>query len=131
MSDKQFKRGKKIMGSVLGSAGAHGIKELTKISPMHGRAVLEYCFGTVWAEPHLSIKTKELILIAVCAAQGEYDAVARQVRGAINQGATRKEIIEALTTCAPYIGYPRTNASLRIAAKTLDEFKKHPEWQGV
>lgn len=131
MSDKQFKRGKKIMGSVLGKAGAHGIKELTKISPMHGRAVLEYCFGTVWDEPHLPIKIKELILIAVCAAQGEYDAVARQVRGAINQGATREEIIEALTTCAPYIGYPRTNASLRMAAKTIDAFKKHPEWKGI
>lgn len=131
MSDKQYKRGKKIMGSVLGKAGAHGIKELTKISPMHGRAVLEYCFGTVWDEPHLPIKIKELILIAVCAAQGEYDAVARQVRGAINQGATREEIIEALTTCAPYIGYPRTNASLRMAAKTIDAFKKHPEWKGI
>lgn len=131
MSDKRLKRGKKIMGSVLGSAGAHGIKELTKISPMHGRAVLEYCFGTVWDEPHLPIKIKELILIAVCAAQGEYDAVARQVRGAINQGAKREEIIEALTTCAPYIGYPRTNASLRVAAKTIEDFKKHPEWKAV
>lgn len=131
MSDKQFKRGKKIMGSVLGRAGAHGIKELTRISPMHGRAVVEYCFGTVWDEPHLPIKIKELILIAVCAAQGEYDAMARQVRGAINQGATREEIIEALTTCAPYIGYPRTNASLRMANKTINDFKKHPEWKGI
>ena len=131
MSSKQLKRGKKIMGSVLGKVGEEGIKQLTRISPMHGRAVLEYCFGTVWAEPHLPIKTKELILIAVCAAQGEYEAVQRQVRGAINQGATRKEIIEALTTCAPYTGYPRTNASLRVAQKTIDDFKKHPEWKGV
>jgi len=115
MSDKQFKKGKKVMGSVLGSAGAEGIKELTKISPMHGRAVLEYCFGTVWTEPHLSIKIN----------------VARQVRGAINQGATRKEIIEAITTCAPYIGYPRTNTSLRTAQKVIDDFKKHPEWKGI
>ena len=126
-----LERGRKIMRSVLGSVGDHGIAELTRISPMHGRAVLEYCFGTVWAEPHLSIKTKELILIAVCAAQGEYEAVERQVRGAINQGATSKEIIETLTTCAPYIGYPRTNASLRTAQKIIDEFKHHPEWKGV
>ena len=131
MSSKQYQRGKKIMRSVLGKVGDEGIKELAKISPMHGRAVLEYCFGTVWAEPHLSIKTKELILIAVCAAQGEYEAVQRQVRGAINQGAKREEIIEALTTCAPYIGYPRTNASLRVAQKAIEEFKHHPEWKGV
>jgi len=131
MSDAQFEKGKAVMGSVLGSAGAHGIEELTKISPMHGRAVLEYCFGTVWTEPHLSIKIKEFILIAVCAAQGEYDAVERQVRGAINQGATHKEIIEAITTCAPYIGYPRTNASLRAAQRVFDEWDQHPEWKAV
>jgi len=131
MSDKKFSKGKKIMVSVLGRSGEELNKSLTKISPMHGRSVIEYCFGTVWAEPHLSIKIKELILIAVCAAQGEYEAVARQVRGAINQGATKKEIIEAITTCAPYIGYPRTNSSLRTAQKIFDDWKKHPEWKGV
>ncbi len=131
MSDAQFEKGKAIMGSVLGSVGAKGIEDLTKISPMHGRAVLEYCFGTVWAEPHLPIKIKEFILIAVCAAQGEYEAVERQVRGAVNQGATREEVIEALTTCAPYIGYPRTNASLRVAQRVFEEWDQHPEWKGV
>jgi 4-carboxymuconolactone decarboxylase len=131
MSDAQFEKGRAIMGSVLGSVGAKGIEDLTKISPMHGRAVLEYCFGTVWAEPHLPIKIKEFILIAVCAGQGEYEAVERQVRGAINQGATREEVIEALTTCAPYIGYPRTNASLRVAQRVFEEWDQHPEWKGV
>lgn len=131
MGKKQYKKGKAVIGSVLGSAGMEGINELKKISPMHGKAVIEYCFGTVWTEPHLPIKIKELILIAVCAGQGEYEAVARQVRGALNQGATRKEIIEAITTCAPYIGYPRTNTSLRTAQKVFDEWAKHPEWKAV
>ena len=79
-----------------------------------------------------SIKIKEFILIAVCAAQGEYEAVQRQVRGAINQGATREEIIEALTTCAPYIGYPRTNTSLRAAQEVFDQWEeKKDEWKGI
>jgi len=131
MSDEQFNRGKAIAASVLGK-GTAGIDQLGKISPMHGRAIYEYCYGTVWAEPHLSIKIKELILIAVCAAQGEYDAVERQVRGALNQGATQKEIIEAITTCAPYIGYPRTNASLRTAQQVFDQWEeKKDEWRGT
>ncbi len=104
MSDEQFEKGKAIAGSVLGRAGLKGMEELKAISPMHYRAILEYCFGTVWAQPLLDIKTKELILTAVCASQGEYEAVTRQVRGALNQGATQDEIAEAITTCAPYIG---------------------------
>ena len=132
MSDERFERGKAIANSVLGRSTAWNIDELAKISPMHGRAIYEYCYGTVWAEPHLSIKIKEFVLIAVCAAQGEYDAVERQVRGALNQGATREEIIEAITTCAPYIGYPRTNASLRVAKRVFDLWEeKKDEWRGI
>jgi 4-carboxymuconolactone decarboxylase len=131
MSEDRYAKGKAIAGSVLGRDGLKGIEELERIAPMHGRAVVEYCFGTVWAQPLLDIKTKEFILIAVCASQGEYEAVARQVRGALNQGATEKEIIEAITTCAPYIGYPKTNASLRTAQRMFEEFPKHEGWKAV
>ena len=131
MSEESFNKGKAVANSVLGSTAAEGIAELTKISPMHGRAIYEYCFGTVWAEPLLNLKIKEFILIAVCAAQGEYEAMERQVRGALNQGATQKEIIEAITTCAPYIGYPRTNTSLRSAQKVFDQWDDQPEWKAI
>jgi len=131
MSEESFNRGKAIANSVLGRTAAERIDELAKISPMHGRAIYEYCFGTVWAEPLLNLKIKEFILIAVCAAQGEYEAMKRQVRGALNQGATRNEIIEAITTCAPYIGYPRTNTSLRAAQSVFDQWDKKPEWKAI
>jgi 4-carboxymuconolactone decarboxylase len=131
MSDESFNRGKSIANSVLGKTAAEKIGELEKIAPMHGRAIYEYCFGTVWAEPLLNLKIKEFILIAVCAAQGEYEAMERQVRGALNQGATRKEIIEAITTCAPYIGFPRTNAALRATQGVFDQWDKRPEWKAI
>lgn len=101
MSEDRFEKGKAIADSVLGRAGQEGIGEIAEISPVHGRAIYEYCYGTVWAQPLLDIKLKELILIAVCASQGEYDAVERQVRGALNHGAAQGEVIEAITTCAP------------------------------
>lgn len=131
MSDDRYEKGRKIVGSVMGRAGFEGIDELARISPMHGRAIYEYCYGTVWAQPLLGIKLKELILTAVCAAQGEYDAVARQVRGALAHGATEKEIIEAITTCAPYIGYPRTNGSLRAAQGVFDQWGKREDWKPI
>ncbi len=131
MSNEKLEKGKAIAGSVLGSAGMKGMEELKEISPMHYQAILEYCFGTVWAQPLIDLKTKELILTAVCAAQGEYGAVERQVRGALNHGASREEIAEALTTCAPYIGYPRTNASLRAAKKVFDEWDQRDDWKSI
>jgi 4-carboxymuconolactone decarboxylase len=129
MSDERFEKGKAIVGSVMGRAGFETIAEIERISPLHGRAIYEYCYGTVWAQPLIDIKTKELILTAVCASQGEYDAVQRQVRGALAHGASQKEVIEAITTCAPYIGYPRTNGSLRAAQEVFDQWGKREDWK--
>jgi|SaaInlStandDraft_2_1057019.scaffolds.fasta_scaffold190075_1 4-carboxymuconolactone decarboxylase len=131
MSDEQYEKGKEIAGKLLGKTAAVGREELSKISPMHGRAIYEYCFGTVWAQPLLPLKTKELILIAICASQGEYEGVKRQVRGGLNLGATEDEIIEAITTCGPYIGYPRTNGSLRAAKSVFDQWDEMEEWKSV
>ena len=131
MSEDRFEKGKAIADSVLGKAGQEGIGEIAEILPVHGRAIYEYCYGTVWAQPLLDIKLKELILIAVCASQGEYDAVERQVRGALNHGAAQGEVIEAITTCAPYIGYPRTNGSLRSAQGVFDQWEEREEWKPV
>ena len=131
MDNERYEKGKAIALSVLGKSGEERIGQLEKISPVHGRAILEYCYGTVWAQPNLSIKIKEFILISVCASQGEYDGVERQVRGALNKGATQDEIIETITTCAPYIGYPRTNASLRAAQEVFDQWDEKDDWKGI
>ena len=131
MDNERYEQGKAIALSVLGKSGKERIEQLSVISPMHGRAIFEYCYGTVWAQPNLSIKIKLFILISVCASQGEYDGVERQVRGALNKGATQDQIIEAITTCAPYIGYPRTNASLRAAQEVFDQWDEKDDWKSI
>ncbi|MNC96889.1 hypothetical protein D3C83_143830 [compost metagenome] len=67
----------------------------------------------------------------MCASQGEYDAVQRQVRGALARGASQNEVIEAITTCAPYIGYPRTNGSLLAAQEVFEQWGKREDWKPV
>lgn len=39
------------------------------------------------------------------------------------------EGIEAITTSTPYIGYPRTNGSLRAAQRVFDEWGKREDWK--
>ena len=133
MSDEQdLKKARPSSVRSWDGRASRGIDGLAKISPMHGRAIYEYCYGTVWAEPHLSIKIKEFILIAVCAAQGEDDAVERQVRGALNQGATQKRSSKRSPPAPPTSAIPRTNASLRTAQQVFDLWEeKKDEWKGV
>lgn len=129
MSEESFKRGKAIANLSLGRTAAVWIDELTKISLMHGRSIYEYCYGAVWAEPLLPLKIKEHILIALCAVQGKYKTVERQVRGALNHGATQKEIIEGITTFA-HIGYNAYTAEAVIAAQLCDKIYLESNWTG-
>jgi 4-carboxymuconolactone decarboxylase len=51
------------------------------------------------------------------------------VRGALNRGATREEIVETITQCAPYIGFPKTNHALRAAKRILDQWGQREDWR--
>ena len=48
MSDEQYERGKALADKVLGPDGRKRHADIAGISPMHGRAILEYCYGQVW-----------------------------------------------------------------------------------
>lgn len=60
--------------------------------------VLEAAYGRILSRPHLTAKVRELIAVAVLAAQGQKRQFAGHVRGAQQLGATRAEIREALIT---------------------------------
>jgi len=42
-------------------------------------------------------------------------------QGALNQGWTREEIIEAIVGLCPYMGFPKTNHALRAAQKVFEK----------
>ena len=42
-------------------------------------------------------------------------------QGALNQGWTRDEIVEAIVGLCAYIGFPKTNHALRAVKKVFDE----------
>ncbi len=90
------------------------------ISKAHNQAIFEYCFGMIWNQPLLDMKTKELIVIAASTANQCDNELEWHVRSALNTGLTRDEIIEAITQCSPYIGLSKTNQGLRAAKKAFE-----------
>jgi len=132
MTDDRFARGKAIRDEAYGKEGLQSWEDLHAICPTHANAIHEYCFGTIWDRPHLDRKTRELIVIAVGAALDVPNEVGQHTRGALNRGATRDEIIEAILQCSPYIGFPRTNHALKAAQKIFDQWDdKQDEWKSL
>jgi len=129
-SDDRYARGKAIRDEAYGTEGTLYWEKLNAICPTHARAIHEYVFGTIWDRPHLDLKTRGLITIAVAAALDAPHEVGQHTRGVLNRGGTRDEVIEAILQCSPYIGFPKTNHALKAAQAIFDQWEeKREEWK--
>lgn len=67
------------------------------------------CFGDYYTRGALGLKLRELITFTVICTIGGCEPQATAHAGAnLNVGNTKQTLIETVTTCLPYIGYPRT-----------------------
>ena len=65
-------------------------------------------------------RRRRLITLVVLAAIQTPEGIGEETRAALHQGVRPEEIREALYQCAPYIGFPRTEAALRHADAALE-----------
>jgi 4-carboxymuconolactone decarboxylase len=80
----------------------------------------EYCWGTVWSRPGLPRKTRSLINIALLTAMSKPDELKLHLRGALNNGCSKEEIMEVLLHTAVYCGMPAAVASFRTAREFFE-----------
>ena len=68
-----------------------------------------YCFGDFYTRGTLDLKMRELITFCAICCLGGCEPQAKAHAGAnLSVGNTRQMLIEALTQCLPFIGFPRT-----------------------
>ena len=77
--------------------------------------VTEYCWGTVWTRPELEPRTRSLLTVAMLIARGQDHELALHIRGALTNGCTRQEIVEAIVHSAIYCGVPAAISGARVA----------------
>ena len=111
MSEKRRRAGLEILNRLFGGepAASEVSREMMRLSTAH-------LFGEVWTRPGLSLCDRELVTVAVIAALGRE----RQLRGALNAGLGRDELIEASIHLAYYAGYQAGFTALAIAQEVFD-----------
>ena len=83
----------------------------------------EFCWGTVWARPGLTHKSRSSLSLAMAAAQNHTGAVKLHVKTCLRSGWTEKEIGEILLHVYVYAGvYPALSA-FGIAREAIAEFR--------
>lgn len=115
-------RGAQLLRQMLGPEQADRMREVWReIAPEFEEYVVRFVAGEVWSRPLLDRRTKSLATIAVVAALSRPLALELNIRMALNNGATRQEIVETFLHIAPYAGFPACWEGLTVAQKVFRE----------
>ena len=108
------KRGALVCATVYGGQYEKLRTNIMRLHPDAERWMLTEGYGKVLARPGLDLKTRELCIIALLAAQDAQRQLHSHLRGALNAGASLAEVEEAVA--AACIALPRERAQ---AARVL------------
>jgi len=74
----------------------------------------ENAYGQIYARGEISVQQRELVAIAMLAAQQQLTQLAWHVRGALRVGCSKAETKEVIVTMLLYLGWPSTLNALEI-----------------
>ncbi len=122
MNRELFEKGVRIRREVLGAEYVDkSLSEADDFSRPLQELVTEYCWGATWSRPGLSRKMRSLINLAMLTALNRPHEVKLHLKGAVNNGCSKEEIMEVLLQTAIYCGVPAAVDSFRSAREVFAE----------
>jgi 4-carboxymuconolactone decarboxylase len=122
MNKEVFEKGLGIRREVLGAEYVDkSLAEADEFSRPLQELITEYGWGATWSRPGLSRKMRSLINLAMLTALNRPHEVKVHLKGALNNGCTREEIMEVLLQTAIYCGVPAAMDSFRLAREVFAE----------
>ncbi|MBS5113142.1 MAG: carboxymuconolactone decarboxylase family protein [Coprobacillus cateniformis] len=114
--ETRFEKGFEVQSSAFGKDHIQAGHDQAPQELKHIQNYLsEYCFGDFYTREGLDLKTRELMTMVMLATLGGCENQLRGHVGAnITVGNSRELLIETITQCQPYIGFPRTLNAIAI-----------------
>jgi 4-carboxymuconolactone decarboxylase len=120
--DPRYKRGLDTMQAIFGPGIESALKGLASTSPDLARCLVEFPFANIYTRPGLDLKTREMLTVAALTVLGYPQAELNEhIRGALNVGCTRDEILEIILQMAVYAGFPAALEAVKTAAAVFGE----------
>ncbi len=121
MNSERYVRGAAQLSAVDGEAGLRVVEALAQAFPDLPYLV-EYPFGDIYSRPGLSLRERELAVVAALCALGNAAPQLRvHVHAAQHVGCTPTEIVEVVMQMSVYAGFP---AALNGLAVVREVFRK-------
>jgi 4-carboxymuconolactone decarboxylase len=109
---------RQLWGESVGGSSSPAVPG-AQLAPDYFALVRKFCFGMFWSRPNLALRDRSMVTVAMLAALGRQEELAGHLRGALNAGVTREELIEVLMHAGVYAGVPMGVAALKTAAPVL------------
>lgn len=122
MTTERYQRGWEKLMEIDGEGGERVIASLQDIAPDLGRYVVEFAFGDIYSRDGLDLKQRQLVTLASLTTQGGCEPQLQvHINAALNVELSPLEIIEAITHCIPYTGFPRVLNAIFVAKRIFQE----------
>jgi 4-carboxymuconolactone decarboxylase len=126
--ETRHERGRRTLERIHPEVGASVVERLQAIAPDFARQLVEYPFGDIYSRPGLDLRSRQIATIAALTTLGGSERELRwHVRGGLNVGLTRAEIVEVIMQMAVYAGFPRAIQALDAAKEAFDQIDEAVE----
>lgn len=123
--EDRYSKGLKNLEKIHPEASKALMENLKDIAPDLGRFVVEFPYGDVYERPGLDLKSREIATIAALTAIGDTKPELKDhIKGALNVGCNRQEVIEVIIQMAVYAGFPRAINGINTAKEVFDEIDR-------
>lgn len=107
MNEDRYKKGMEMLKIMNPDSYKQLADNLEDIAPDMARFIAEFPYGDIYTRKGLDLKTRELVTIAAVTVLGSAQTqLSSHIKGALNVGCTREEIVEVLIQMAVYAGFP-------------------------
>lgn len=122
MPQDRYTTGLARLREIDGEAGERVVASLADIAPDFARYLIEFPFGDIYSRPGLDLRSREIAVVAALTALGNAAPQLKvHIRGALNVGVSRDEIVEAIMQMAVYAGFPAALNGLFAAREVFGE----------
>jgi 4-carboxymuconolactone decarboxylase len=123
-----LERGNRLRRQLTGSAYVKGADTDLDPALLPAREMLtEYVWGKVWTRKGLDRRTRSFMNIGMLMALNRPHELAINLRMAVNNGLTRKEIGEAILHAAAYCGVPAGVNAIAVTRQLFAELDREKE----
>tara|TARA_X000000368_G_scaffold263375_1_gene208517 strand:+ start:323 stop:703 length:381 start_codon:yes stop_codon:yes gene_type:complete len=125
MPSEKYVQGMQEMRTHFGDAADQWIKAIHSIYPEFAKVNVEFPFGELYRRDVVDDRTRELCTVAALTVQGfALPELKVHIKGALNTGSTKAEVLEIITQMIAYCGFPAATNALLAAQEVFSEIER-------